>query len=375
MIRTLLAALLLTGLTLPSASVAGAQPEPQPQPQPQPRMNPVPAPRAYIAGRSYLGVDIRDITQDRVAPLKLKEERGVEITMVDQDAPAGKAGLREHDVILDFNGAPVESEEQLRRLIRETPPGRTISLGISRDGNPMKINVQLADHSKIVAQNRTPIVIPPIPEMPDLPNRFDIPGNIYVLRNSSAVLGVQTENLTRQLGEFFGVKNGEGVLIRSVEKGSPAEKGGLKAGDVIVRVGDEKLSDRSDFARVMRNHRSGGKLTLGVVRDKREQTLTVDLPDRGTKDSSKNEFDLDEFNDAMGDLQDLVPELQDSFDSTHEIASLSLNEDWQKSMQQFRHGMDEYRKAMKGYKGQFKDLQKQLQQQQKDLQKLFHPML
>src|SRR6476660_2932629 len=119
------------------------------------------------AGHSYLGVAIRDVTTDRLAALKLKEERGVEITMVDADAPAGKAGLKEHDVILDFNGTAVESEEQLRRLIREVPPGRTVALGISRDGSPMKINVQLADHSKVVAQARPRVLIPP-PRIRDL---------------------------------------------------------------------------------------------------------------------------------------------------------------------------------------------------------------
>ena len=90
------------------------------------------------AGRSYLGVDISDVTSDRVGPLKLKEERGVEIVSVDQDAPAGKAGLKEHDVILEFDGNKVESEEQLRRMLRETPPGRTVTLGISRDGQPLR---------------------------------------------------------------------------------------------------------------------------------------------------------------------------------------------------------------------------------------------
>src|SRR5712692_2735962 len=101
---------------------------------------------------SYLGVDITDVSADRLSALKLKEERGVEVTMVDQDAPAGKAGLKEHDVILEFNGSAVESEEQLRRLIRETPPGRTVTLGVSRDGSPMKISVKLADRGKIAAE-------------------------------------------------------------------------------------------------------------------------------------------------------------------------------------------------------------------------------
>src|SRR5258708_5103029 len=104
-------------------------------------------------GHSYLGVDIQDVSSERVSALKLKEERGVEVTMVDQDAPAGKAGMKEHDVILDFNGTRVESEEQLRRMIRETPAGRTVTLGISRDGSPMNIQVQLGDHAKVAADH------------------------------------------------------------------------------------------------------------------------------------------------------------------------------------------------------------------------------
>src|SRR5580700_1387674 len=98
-----------------------------------------------MGGSSYLGVDTRDITPDRLGVLKLKDERGVEVTMVDQDAPAGKAGLKEHDVILTVNGTEVESVEQLRRVIRETPPGRLVTLGLSRDGQPLTVKVQLAD--------------------------------------------------------------------------------------------------------------------------------------------------------------------------------------------------------------------------------------
>src|SRR5262249_5036001 len=185
---------------------------------------------------SYLGIDSSDITADRVGPLKLKEERGVEVIMVDQDAPAGKAGLKEHDVILDFNGTRVEGVEHLRRLIHEIPPGRTVTLGISRDGQPMTLKAQLADRAKAVAMAkpavRPNIVIPPI-EMPDMPE-MNVLTSVGPVGYSRA--GVMVENLTPQLGEFFGVKNGQGVLVRSVEKGTPAEAAGLKAGDIIVRV-------------------------------------------------------------------------------------------------------------------------------------------
>jgi len=115
MIQKFLIALLLTGSVLAFAG--------QPEPQVHGNSNVL----LYAGGRSYLGIDVRDVSSDRVSALKLKEERGVEIVMVDQDAPAGKAGLKDHDVILDYNGTRIEGEEQLRRLIREKPPGRNIT--------------------------------------------------------------------------------------------------------------------------------------------------------------------------------------------------------------------------------------------------------
>ncbi len=97
---------------------------------------------------AYLGVDISDISTERLNALKLKEEKGVEVTMVDQDAPAGKAGIKEHDVILTMNGTAIESGAQLRRMIHETPAGRVVTFGLSRDGQPLTVKVQLGDRHK-----------------------------------------------------------------------------------------------------------------------------------------------------------------------------------------------------------------------------------
>jgi len=314
MTRTLTTAVLLAGLALPAISAEETQPEPD-------SLSKHVSGYFYAPGRSYLGVDIQDVTADRVSALKLKEERGVEITMVDGDAPAAKAGLREHDVILEFNGTAVESEEQLRRLIREIPPGRTVTLGISRDGNPLKISVQLADHSKVMAQSSPHVFVPAIPRTGDFTrNRMDLPGYAFQLQTYSSTLGVQTENLTRQLGEYFGVKDGEGILIRSVEKGSAAEKAGLKAGDVIVRADNEKLTDRTDLSHILRNHRGGGKLNLVVMRDKHEQTVVVTLPDRGSRDSSLLEFDSEELSASLDEVDNLLGDL----DSDGDMASLNL---------------------------------------------------
>ena len=243
---------------------------------------------------AYMGVDIADVTPERLSTLKLKDERGVEVTMVDQDAPAGKAGLKEHDVILSMNGPNVESGAQLRRMIRETPAGRIVTLGVSRDGQPLTLKVQLADRHKSVAWGPKTkdfkFEMPPMPPMPD----FDMPVSV-VVAHSSVRSGLMVENITPQLGDFFGVKSGKGVLIRSVEKGSRAEKSGFRAGDVIVRVNDQPVSDTSDFSHAIRSV-TGGSVTVGVIREKREQNLTLPLPER--KDSGgllEESFEAPEF--------------------------------------------------------------------------------
>src|SRR5437764_5549032 len=251
-----------------------------------------------LGGGSYLGVDTRDIRTDRLSALKLKEEHGVEVTLVDQDAPAGKAGIKEHDVILTLNGTQVESVEQLRRMIREIPSGRTVALGISRDGQPMTIKAQLADRKNaffagpkvkpFVAQ-----VIPPMPVMPDI----DMPMSIVVV-HSSTRSGLMVENLTPQLADFFGAKNGHGVLVRSVDKGSRADKAGFRAGDVIIKINGEPIHDSGDFTHAIHGRKTDS-VNVGIIRDKKEQTLTLTLPERKQSEFFGESFDIPDVNAEM----------------------------------------------------------------------------
>jgi len=298
-------AAMVAALAFSMSGLAIAQTPPEP---PKPKAAPKSAPKAPYAmawtssgsSSSYLGVDISEVTSERVGPLKLKEERGVEITMVDRDAPAGKAGLKVNDVILDFNGNRVEGEEQLRRMLRETPAGRKITLGISRDGQPMQVEATLAAREGVMVSRSAPgsyrLRVPDvaIAPMPDI----QIPQFEVMVRSYSRSTGMMVDNLTPQLGEFFGVKSGQGVLVRSVEKGSAAEAAGLKAGDVIVKVDSEEIDDRNDWSRVMR--RKGGKVSFGIVRDKRDQTLTVTLPEVKSSDESRfwslPDMEMDDFN-------------------------------------------------------------------------------
>jgi serine protease Do len=282
---------------------------------------------------SYLGVDISDVSTERLSALKLKEEKGVEVTMVDQDAPAGKAGIKEHDVILSMNGTAIESGAQLRRMIHETPPGRVVTFGLSRDGQPMSVKVQLADKGKEFSfmnghdMKNFNVHVPEI-HIPDI----DIPSINMVMVTSSARSGLSVENITPQLGEFFGVKNGNGVLVRAVEKGSRAEKAGFRAGDVIVKINDQPVHDTGDFTHAVRS-RKGAAVSVGVIRDKKEQNLNLTLPEHKEsgvllEDEESLEGPLIDAESAvdLSELQQEVAKLQPQMRLATEDAGAAVRE-------------------------------------------------
>ena len=248
--RWLIAALVLPLLVLPSWLVAQAPPPPPS------RTVPIPP------GGSYLGIGIQQITPDRARTLKLREEGGVEITRVGPDSPADKAGLKAGDVVLQYNGIKVEGLEQLSHLVRETPVGHEAKLDIVRNGVPQTVTVKIGQH----------------PQVPGFPDGFgfrlpDVPRVFMGLR--SPMLGVEAETIEGQLAQYFGVN--DGVLVHSVMKGSVAEKAGIKAGDVILRVDSAKVATPGDITGRLHSAR-GKSVPVTLMRDHKETTLTVDLP-------------------------------------------------------------------------------------------------
>jgi serine protease Do len=333
------------------------------------------------SGSSYLGVDIADVSTERLSELKLKEENGAEITMVDQDAPAGKAGLREHDVILSVNGTQVESAAQLRRMIKETPSGRVVALGISRDGQPMSIKVQLADRKKSVSwtpENHEYKFEMPEIKIPDI----DIPISV-VIAHSSLRSGLMVENITPQLGDFFGVKGGKGVLVRSVEKGGRGEKAGFHAGDVVVKVNDQMVHDSSDFTHALRESQ-GSSASVTVVRDKKEQTLTITLPSK--KDSGmllENAFDTSALTAQLRSIENLAPRIpteaieksleaaaraQEKAREAQDDCSEKVEDDQQDIQEEFQEKQEQIQEQMQDQQEELRDQEKTVQDRQKKLQ-------
>ncbi|MBZ5605489.1 MAG: PDZ domain-containing protein [Acidobacteriia bacterium] len=237
---------------------------------------PAPAPRVQKVAAttsSYVGVMMQEIDSDRARSLKLPSESGVEITRVEPESPAERAGLKVGDAIMQYNGQHVEGIEQFSRLVRETPVGREVKLDIVRNGAPQNVTVK-------VGARRTPqafgLITPGTPAPPAPPmERFelrmpDMPHSFMSWRSSA--LGVECETLEGQLAQYFGVK--EGVLVRSVTKGSAAEKAGIKAGDVITRVDDAHVATPAEVSSHIRSLR-GKPATMVLMRDHKEVTVSV----------------------------------------------------------------------------------------------------
>ena len=224
-------------------------------------------------GRAQLGVRLADINAEKARELKLSGEYGAVVTEVEPDSAAAQAGLMAHDVILEFDGERVRSVAQLRRMVQDTPPGRNVAVKVIRAGQTRTLNVKLEE--ALSGQSFATVVTPKF-EVPEI----NLPNFNFEIFNGGPRLGISADNLTPQLATYFGVSQGNGVLVLEVRAGSAAEKAGLKAGDCVVRVGTEKVGSVSDLHRALaRNAGSEQKqeVTLTIVRDRHEQTLSAQL--------------------------------------------------------------------------------------------------
>jgi serine protease Do len=268
------------------------------------------------SAQGYLGIDMRDVSEDQLAALKLKEARGAEITNLDHDGPACKAGMRMHDVILQMNGQVVETEEQLRRMLKDMPVGRSVSFVISRDGQTQTMIMQTADRRMVGLQAWEQHYSVPAPGGPSgvvRGNSFldsksanatpapkehrDLLGTETIILSSSFT-GAKLEVMGPQLAEFFGAAGGAGLLVRSVDGNSPADEAGMKAGDVVVKINSISVANGTDWTKTVHDNK-GKPVPVVVLRDKQERTLTL-TPDGKKRSSLWMGFGLEEFFQGTG---------------------------------------------------------------------------
>lgn len=230
----------------------------------------------------WLGVEIAEVTPEKARDLKLSAVRGVIITAVEPDSPAAKAGLKENDVITQYEGQAVEGTVQFRRLVRETPAGRTVALAISRNGEVQNLSIELGDLQSVTVKRMRgrmrdfgdayTFVMPAMPPMPP---------DMHMVRpfydSRTPVLGIGAEDLTPQLGAFFGAPDNAGVLVREVNSGTPAEKAGLKAGDIITQVDGQPVRSLEELRSQLREKSGQKSVNLGILRKGATLTLPVEI--------------------------------------------------------------------------------------------------
>ncbi len=234
------------------------------------------------AGGPQIGVTVRN-------PAK---GEGAEVTEVRADSPAAKAGFRTGDLIVEFDGERVRSVAQLTRLVRETPAGRAVRAAVMRDGKRVGLSVApeeragaLEDQLRTLDERLRGLrerggvfeLLPPDGGRATVvpPGRLQAPLGSLLWLGGVGRLGVTVEELTGQLASYFGAK--DGVLVTEVAAGTPAEKAGLKAGDVITSVNDKPVTSGSDLVRLVREAGDGAEIAIGIVRDRKPQRLQAKL--------------------------------------------------------------------------------------------------
>ncbi|MGB6830529.1 MAG: PDZ domain-containing protein [Terracidiphilus sp.] len=270
-----------------------------------------PFPSLSHTSQGYLGVEIADVDQEKAQQLKLKDVRGAVITLIDHDAPAGKIGLKVNDVVILVNGQTVEGAEQFKRMLHEIPAGRKVSLEISRDGNIQTIAVELADRAAMEhdvwdkMDKEDGDLLSPAPGMGILGANGDVAGATgfhMPFFGTNLNVGALVEPLTSQMAAALGVNGG--LMVKQVGRRTEAAKAGLRALDVILKVGSDSITTSADWERALRSN-VGKQVQVTILREKKQQTLSMQVDSK--RHSELEWYDMfGDFNPALVAENDVV---------------------------------------------------------------------
>jgi serine protease Do len=220
----------------------------------------------------WIGVYTQSIDKDLKEAFDLDRTDGILIVDVMKGSPAEKAGLRRRDIVIKFDGKAVDGSIPMVDLVKDTKPGDKIDLVYVRNGEEKSTTLEVGtrESSKgsvlAITPNRTPYS-----------GSRSYGRTFHMDTESDSYIGVSIQDLNDQLGSYFGVSAGEGVLITEVSKDSPAEKAGLKAGDVVIGVDRKKVESSEDLQSAITSKKKGDEITVNVLRNKQKLDIKVEV--------------------------------------------------------------------------------------------------
>lgn len=237
--------------------------------------NPKDAERTSDAHKGgWLGVSIQDITPKIAKKKDLKSDEGAYVNDVVEKSPADSAGVKEGDVIVEFNGRKIDDADDLLRAVQKANAGSKTKIVVMRNNEKKSLDIAVGKLRRRHMNEGFTVTAPRAPRM--------------AIFAKSRMWGLRLSELNDQLGEYFGAPNGKGLLVENVEKKSTGEKAGFKAGDVITKVNKSSVEDIRDLNEAAEDADKGDKLEIEILRKGADKVLTIEIEERDVEPSSFN---------------------------------------------------------------------------------------
>ncbi len=305
---------------------------------------------------AYLGVTLQNISSSMAKALQMDDDGGVLIGEVINDSPADKAGLQDGDVVLKYDGTTIGNNKDLLKAVKKSTVGDKVKIKILRDGKTKNINVVVGEKAKSDTMvwfdsDENEHAFPS-----DTDFEFIVKDFTESFKMDRGFLGVELDDLNDQLGDYFGVENGQGVLVTKITEDSGAQKAGIKAGDVIVRMGDSEITSAGDLHKAMAETKPEEQVKIEVKRKGKTKKFDVTLGEMSMGSGKHIEFITDDNHISIHAPKMMMKHIKGHTapHAVHEMHRMKFHEELK------RAELEEVRESLEDLRMELEDLRKDL---------------